>query len=146
MLRIHLRNLLKISNRMASPSKLDRLHRFFRHEEEANHTCSWNVSAGSLERRQRLYRIFYESPDYCTQQEITIDVKKPELLKEYFLYIVGILKQPAVDPDFLKACKDLLAEDPCLSMFQLSPPTNIHQLPYIYDAGVLLMSDGRYVS
>lgn len=106
---------------MSSPSKLHRLHRFFRHEEDGTpHGCYWNVAASTLEHQQRLYRIIYKSSTVDITDEITICVKKPESLKDYFWLIVGILKRTDMDPKFQEACSDLLAEDPWLSMFDVS--------------------------
>jgi hypothetical protein len=103
---------------MASPSKLDRLYRFFRHEEDGSRWgCYWNVSAGSLEKRQRLYRILYKTSDISLQDEITIDVKKPEDLKDFFVGLLEILQREDIDPAFQKACADVMIEDPWLSLF-----------------------------
>lgn len=104
---------------MASPSKLHRLHRFFRHEEDSTHGY-WNVAAGALEKRQRLYRVLYKSSTVSIQDEITIDVKVPEGLKDFFVLLVGIAERSDLDPAFQRACSDLLCEDPWLSMFQWS--------------------------
>ena len=106
-----------------SPSKLHRLHRFFRHEEDGTHGCYWNVAAGALEKRQRLYRVLYKSSTVSIQDEITIDVKAPEGLKDFFVLLVGITERTDVDPAFQRACGDLLREDPWLSMFQWSTNT-----------------------
>ncbi len=115
---------------MASPSKLHRLHRFFRHEEDGSkYACFWNVAAGALEKRQRLYRVFYESSTVKIQDEITINVKAPEVLKDFFFFLRQLLVRSELDPAFQQACRDLLTEDPWLSMFTLSapsPPTNSH--------------------
>jgi hypothetical protein len=103
---------------MASPSKLDRLYRFFRHEEDGSSWgCYWNVSAGSLEKRQRLYRILYKSSTVSLQDEITIDVKRPEDLKDFFVGLLELLQRRDLDPAFQSACADVMAEDPWLSLF-----------------------------
>ena len=103
---------------MTSPSKLDRLYRFFRHEEDGSKWgCYWNVAAGSLEKRQRLYRILYKSATVSIVDEITMDVKSPEALKDYFIGLLEILKREDVDPAFQKACADVMIEDPWLSLF-----------------------------
>lgn len=101
------------------PSALHRLHRFFRHEEDDAHGC-WNVAAGTLEKRQRLYRVFYQSSTVSIQDEITIDVKAPEGLKDFFTLLVDITGRTGLDPAFQQACADLLHEDPWLSMFEWS--------------------------
>ena len=101
-----------------SPSKLDRLYRFHRHEEDGSTWgCYWNVAAGSLEKRQRLYRIVYKSNTVNLQDEITIDVKKPEDLKDFFVQLLEILQRKDMDPVFQKACADVMIEDPWLSLF-----------------------------
>ncbi len=106
---------------MASPSKLHRLHRFFRHEEDGTaYGCYWNVAAGALEKRQRLYRVLYKSSAITIEDEITVDVKAPEGLKDFFMLLTGILARTDVDPAFTQACADLLNEDPWLSMFAFS--------------------------
>jgi hypothetical protein len=103
---------------MASPSKLDQLYRFFRHEDDGSiWGCYWNVAAGALEEHQRLYRIVYKSNTVAIQDEITIHIKKPEQLKDYFIGLLEILKRQDIDPAFQKACTDVLIEDPWLSMF-----------------------------
>jgi len=110
---------------MASPSKLHRLHRFFRHESYGSvHTCYWNIAAGALEKRQRLYRILYKGPTATIDDEITIDVHSPAALKEFFLLLTGICNRMDLDPSFKQACSDLLIEDPWLSMFVFSSSTN----------------------
>ncbi len=110
---------------MASPSKLHRLHRFFRHEDDGTaYGCYWNVAAGALEKRQRLYRVLYKSSTITITDEITVDVKAPEALKDFFMLLTGIRNRTDVDPAFQQACADLLTEDPWLSMFAFSS-TNI---------------------
>jgi hypothetical protein len=106
---------------MSSPSKLDRLYRFFRHEEDGSAWgCYWNVAAGSLEKRQRLYRVVYKSAAVNIVDEIAIDVKTPEALKDFFVLLLEILKRTDVDPDFQKACADVMIEDPWLSLFSFT--------------------------
>ncbi len=110
---------------MASPSKLDRLYRFHRHEEDGSTWgCYWNVAAGSLEKRQRLYRIVYKSAKVNIVDEITIDVKAPEDLKDFFIGLLEILRREDVDPVFQKACADVMIEDPWLSLFSGSTKTS----------------------
>ncbi len=123
------RQLLPSKHRMASPSKLHRLHRFFRHEDDGTtYGCYWNVAAGALEQHQRLYRVIYKSSTIDITDEITIDVKKPELLKDYFWLLAKILQRTDLDPKFKEAVSDLLSEDPWLSMFDIvAPPTSSHQ-------------------
>jgi hypothetical protein len=89
------------------------------------------VAAGALEKRQRLYRVMYESSTTKIQDEITIDVKVPEGLKDFYFFLRQLLVRTELDPAFQQACRDLLLEDPWLSLFTLSPPqiTNSHQQP-----------------
>jgi hypothetical protein len=108
---------------MTSPSKLHRLHRFFRHEDGTTYECYWNVAAGAIEQYQRLYRVLYKSSTIEITDEITIDVKKPELLKDYFWLLTKLLYRTDLDPKFQEACSDLLAEDPWLSMFDIASST-----------------------
>ncbi len=118
---------------MASPSRLHRLHRFFRHEEEDSlaYECEWNVAAGALEQDQRLYRVFYKSSTIEITDEITIRVKAPEGLKDFFAFLVGIGERTDIDPKFQQACADLLREDPWLCMFVFTNPTDIPPRPDI---------------
>ncbi len=115
---------------MASPSKLHTLHRFFRHEDDGTaYGCYWNVAAGTIEQRRRLYRVLYKSNTIDITDEITIDAKKPELLKDYFWLLAKILQRTDLDPKFKEAVSDLLAEDPWLSMFDIVAPTSSLQQP-----------------
>jgi hypothetical protein len=100
-----------------SPTTLDLLHRFFRHEEEDSiYKCVWNVAAGALEKRLRLYRIYYKSDEYSVDKELTVDVKYPDALKEVFMLIAELQELP-LDPYFRHACLDLIIEDPWLSVY-----------------------------
>lgn len=85
----------------------------------------WNVAAGGLEKRQRLYRVLYKSSTVSIQDEITIDVKAPEGLRDLFVLLGEITERSGLDPAFQRACADLLYEDPWLSMFQLSTNTRL---------------------
>ena len=99
-------------------SKLDRLYRFHRHDTDGDVTgCSWNLAAGSLEKRQRLYRVHYtcQKGGLEIKDELTIDVKKPEPLRAFFDLLHGVLGRTDLHPRFQEACVDLLVEDPWLS-------------------------------
>lgn len=103
---------------MSKPTKLDRLYRFFQHEDpDVSMGCMWNVSAGSLERKARLYRVVYEDSDTCIKSEQTIHVKYPNQLKEFYELLQTILQRDDVDIEFQKACTALLSHDPWLSLF-----------------------------
>jgi hypothetical protein len=116
---MHKVSLFTVRRMSLSPTtKLDRLYRFHRHDEMSG-PVAWNVAAGSLEKRHRLYRIYYK----CTRtlleikDEITIDVKRPEALQAFFSLLVDLLRKTDLDPHFQHACLDLLVEDPWLSRF-----------------------------
>ncbi len=113
------------------PTKLDRLYRFSQHEDpDISHGCMWNISAGSLERKARLYRVVYKDSETRIESEQTIHVKYPAKLKEFYELIYGILGRDDLDVEFQRACKNMLEQDPWLSMFL----TNTLPLPGIDDA------------
>jgi hypothetical protein len=103
---------------MKLPTKLDRLYRFSQHEDpDVSHGCMWNVSAGSLERKARLYRVVYHDSETRIESEQTIHVKYPGKLKDFYELVCGILGRDDVDVEFQRACKSLLEQDPWLSLF-----------------------------
>jgi hypothetical protein len=77
----------------------------------------WNVSAGSLERKARLYRVIYEDSETRISSEQTIHVKYPAQLKEFYELLQTIVQRDDIDMEFQKACTTLLAHDPWLSLF-----------------------------
>ncbi len=89
------------------------------------------MAAGALEQDQRLYRVLYKSSMIQIEDEITIHVKAPEGLKDFFAFLVGIGERTDVDPKFQQACADLLREDPWLCMFVFTNPTDIPPRPDI---------------
>lgn len=104
-------------------SNLDRLYRFFRHDDEENDAwarCSWNVAAGALEQTNRLYRILYIDPaiNLHIEDEITIDTTQPTRLFGFLQFLQSLQVKKDLDPAFLLACADLLAEDPWLSLIK----------------------------
>lgn len=115
---------------MKLPTKLDRLYRFFQHEDpDVSHGCMWNVSAGALERKARVYRVMYEDSENQIKSEQTIHVSYPSQLKEFYEMLCGIMGRDDVDVEFQRACKNMVEQDPWLSLFL----TNSLPLPGIDD-------------
>jgi|LauGreDrversion4_2_1035121.scaffolds.fasta_scaffold880482_2 hypothetical protein len=103
---------------MGKPSKLDRLYRFFQHEDpEISPGCMWNLAAGSLERKARLYRVIYQDSETRIESEQTIHVKYPRDLEGFYKLLQEILERDDIDISLQKACKILIEEDPWLSMW-----------------------------
>ena len=103
---------------MGKPSKLDRLYRFFQHEDpEISPGCMWNLAAGALEKKARLYRVIYQDSSTQIEFEQTIHVKHPRALEEFYTVLQGILERDDVDIPFQTACKRRLELDPWLSMW-----------------------------
>jgi hypothetical protein len=99
-------------------TKLDRLYRFSQHDDpDVSHGCMWNISAGSLERKARLYRVVYQDSDTRIESEQTIHVSYPNQLKDFYELISSIVGRDDVDVEFQKACTTLLEQDPWLSLF-----------------------------
>jgi hypothetical protein len=98
------------------PTTLDQLFRFSQHEDPADsHRVQWQVSAGSLEKKKRLYRFFYlDAGGLRIEEEFTIYVQKPQTLKGFFDRMLEVSKMPALDNGFRRTCGRLLVLDPWL--------------------------------
>lgn len=79
---------------------------------------AWQVSAGSLDEKKRLYRIFYKPVEAVApllDLEISIRMKKPEGLKDFVEVVLGALDNTDLDVGFRETCRRLLVLDPWLS-------------------------------
>ncbi len=100
------------------PTKLDRLFRFFQHEDpDRSPGCYWNLAAGALERKARLYRVVYNDGSTQIECEQTIHVRHPEGLSDWYNLIDSLLQRDDIDLEFQRACKELLLQDPWLHLF-----------------------------
>ena len=99
---------------------LHSLWRFFRHDDGTSQSY-WNVAAGALEQNQRLYRVFYSSLTVRIEEECTIDITRTDSCFHQFAAFLVALRD--LDPAFLQAVSDLLAEDPWLTRIRPQPDT-----------------------
>jgi hypothetical protein len=99
------------------PTHLDRLFRFFRHD-EGKSTVAWNVSAVTLEQKSRLYRYSYKSTERSFEQEITISVRTPRQLLPFYTLLARMVHEKELDEAFRSACSELLVIDPWLEELQ----------------------------
>ncbi len=97
---------------------MDRLFRFIQNDDpDASSESTWIVSCGSLERKARLYRIEYHDSQTHIESEQTIHVKYPMKLKNFYEIVCGVLGRDDVDVEFQRACKNMMEQDPWLSLF-----------------------------
>ena len=104
---------------MQTPTKLDRLFRFYEHETDPDPTgLVWNVAGGSLEKKDRLYRIYYSHLPTNTFLEFEITVNCRNLnsvgLQDLVFYIIEIINRNDLDKRFQIACAEMIQQDPWL--------------------------------
>lgn len=99
------------------PTHLDRLFRFFRHD-EGKYGVSWNLSAVTLEQKSRLYRYSYKSTERSFEYETTIHVQTPRQLLPFYTLLTRLTQEKELDEAFRLACLELLTIDPWLEELQ----------------------------
>ena len=123
------------------PTKLDRLYRFFQHEDDPGPTeLIWNVAGGSLEKKERLYRIYYSqsSTGVVLEFEIAIDVRnlKAKGLQELVELVIRIIDRDDLDKPFQIACVEMMQLDPWIRYLILTNAGFTKIRPLVYKSNV----------
>jgi hypothetical protein len=124
-----------------APTKLDRLYRFYQHEDDPGPTeLVWNVAGGSLERKERLYRIYYSqaSTGILIEFEITINIRNLNSagLQELIQHIINIIDRNDLDKHFQIACVEMMQLDPWIRYLILNNTRFTKIRPLIYNSRV----------
>jgi hypothetical protein len=124
-----------------APTKLDRLFRFYQHEEDPGPTeLVWNVAGGSLEKKERLYRIYYSqsSTGVLLDFEITINIRNLNSLglQDLVRYVVGIVDRNDLDKKFQIACVEMMQMDPWIRYLILKNDEFTKIRPLVYKSRV----------
>ena len=100
------------------PSTLDQLFRFSQHEDKTESAqVQWQISAGSLENKKRLYRIYYKTISDGVVQietEVTVRMDRISELEPFFIHIRDVSKRENLSESFRKTCLRLIITDPWL--------------------------------
>jgi hypothetical protein len=99
-----------------TPTLLDTLFRFHKHDDpESTPRCNWNVSAGSIDGQNRLYRIVYSEDKITYEEEVQIPFHNyKKLLIKFYLILEKVMGDKELCLEFRNACRDLMHEDPWL--------------------------------